>query len=204
MNCGQARNLFGAYWDDELTQAEREWLEAHFVSCAVCRREYEELTRTLELVADLPRVEVAQDFADRVLTRARRRSPATDRIPAAARRWVPITASAVLLAVLGGMVMQWTGMPLAPRRPATVALEQPVLVHPDVAPTTGRDARSTPIATPGTGLVAEAASVPDSLFDHSEDVEFILDSVTLRKGRAHTVVRVPTGPTRGEQAVITF
>ena len=29
MKCGQARRLFGAYWDDEITQAEREWLEAH-------------------------------------------------------------------------------------------------------------------------------------------------------------------------------
>ena len=27
MNCDDARRLFGAYWDDELTLAEREWLE---------------------------------------------------------------------------------------------------------------------------------------------------------------------------------
>ena len=27
--CDQARRLFGAYWDDEVTQAEREWLESH-------------------------------------------------------------------------------------------------------------------------------------------------------------------------------
>ena len=52
--------------------------------------------------------------------------------------------------------------------------------------------------------VARAAGVTDSLFDHSEDVEFILDPVTLRKGRAHTVVRVQPEPARGEQAVITF
>jgi hypothetical protein len=52
--------------------------------------------------------------------------------------------------------------------------------------------------------VAGNATVADSLFDHSEDVEFILDPVTLRKGRAHTVVRVQPGPARGEQAVITF
>ena len=51
--------------------------------------------------------------------------------------------------------------------------------------------------------MAGNAGVADSLFDHSEDVEFILDPVTLRKGRAHTVVRVQPQP-RGEQAVITF
>ena len=27
MSCKRARNLFAAYWDDEATQAEREWLE---------------------------------------------------------------------------------------------------------------------------------------------------------------------------------
>ena len=37
MNCGDARRLFGAYWDDEITLAERDWLESHFASCAACR-----------------------------------------------------------------------------------------------------------------------------------------------------------------------
>ncbi len=37
MNCDRARRLFGAAWDDELTQAEREWLDAHFAACAGCR-----------------------------------------------------------------------------------------------------------------------------------------------------------------------
>ena len=204
MNCRQAGKLFGAYWDDELTQAEREWLEAHFVSCAECRRGYEDLTRTLELVGDLPRVEISQDFADRVLVKARRRAPATDRVPAAARPWIPITATAALLAVLGGMVLQWTGVPLAPRRPATASIDQPVLVGPEPAPVLARGPEPAATAASEAGLVAGAVGVPDSLFDHAEDVEFILDSVTLRKGRAHTVVRVPAGPTRGEQAVITF
>ena len=37
MNCGGARRLFGAYWDDEITLAERDWLESHFSACAACR-----------------------------------------------------------------------------------------------------------------------------------------------------------------------
>src|SRR5262245_17284499 len=203
MNCGQARNLFAAYWDDELTQAEREWLESHFTSCATCRREYDELARTLEAMSSLPRVEVSPGFADRVLTQARKRAPVADRMPAAARRWVPVTATAVLLAVLAGMVMQWTGMPLAPRRTTTVALEQPVLIEP--APQVARPNTAPvtkPVADPS--WVAGNIGVADSLFDHSEDVEFILDPVTLRKGRAHTVVRVQPEPARGQQAVITF
>ena len=46
------------------------------------------------------------------------------------------------------------------------------------------------------------AAVPDSLFDHREDVEFILDPVTLRRGRA--TVNRPSGAVQAEQTVITF
>ena len=196
MNCRQARALFGPYWDDELTQAEREWLEAHFGSCAGCRRDYEELARSLEWMSELPRAEVTPGFADRVLAQARRRTPATDRVPGATPRWIPVTAAAALLAVLGGMVLQWgTGVQLV-HHPAATTLDQPVAIQPEPV-------HGTP-AVPAAGLVAGATEIPDSLFDHSEDVEFILDPVTLRKGRAHTVVRGPTETPRTEQAVITF
>ena len=197
MNCRQSRALFGPYWDDELTQAEREWLEAHFASCANCRREYEDLARSLEWMSELPRVEVSPGFAESVVAQARRRTPATDRVPGVTPRWIPVTAAAALLAVLGGMVLQWTGIPLALHRGSGPALEQPVAIHPE------RVAQGTSSA-PVTGLVAGGTGIPDSLFDHSEDVEFILDPVTLRKGRAHTVVRGPTETPRTEQAVITF
>src|SRR5262249_21389079 len=130
MNCRQARALFGPYWDDELTQAEREWLEAHFGSCAGGRRDYEELARSLEWMSELPRAEVTPGFADRVLAQARRRTPATDRVPGATPRWIPVTAAAALLAVLGGMVLQWgTGVQLA-HHPAATTLDQPVAIQP--------------------------------------------------------------------------
>lgn len=203
MNCGQARNLFSAYWDDEITQGEREWLESHFSSCPVCRREYEKLARTLEVVSDLPRVEVSSGFAERALAAAKRRSPAIDRMPGTVRRWVPVTATAVLLAIVAAMVMQWTGMPLGPRHEGSVALEQPVLTEPQAAKTGNARSDLSP-TIPDLASMAGMAAVTDSLFDHSEDVEFILDPVTLRKGRAHTVVRVQPEPARGEQAVITF
>jgi predicted anti-sigma-YlaC factor YlaD len=202
MNCGQARNLFSAYWDDEITQGEREWLESHFSSCPSCRREYDALARTLEALSDLPRVEVSNGFADRVLAAAKRRSPAVDRMPVPVRRWVPITATAVLLAIVAAMVMQWSGMPLGPRHQGSVALEQPVLTQPQPVQTEPATPAMATVTSPD--WVARAAGVTDSLFDHSEDVEFILDPVTLRKGRAHTVVRVQPEPARGEQAVITF
>ena len=116
MKCGHARRLFGAYWDDEITQAEREWLEAHFASCATCRGEYGELARTVDLLGELPRVEVSHGFAVVPGPGPPALAGRNDRLLAGAPRWVAVTATAVLLAVLGGMVMQWTGMPLAPRR----------------------------------------------------------------------------------------
>ncbi len=206
MNCKQACRLFGAYWEDELTQAERECLEAHFAGCPECRGSYDEMARTLELVGSLPRAEVRAGFAERVVARARRAAAEPDRIPAAAPRWIPITATAALLAVLGAMVFQWAGMPLAPaRRDGTtdvpIAVREPVR-QPVLVPgsTTGTGpSGSSPDVTAGA-----MAEIPDSLFNHSEDVEFILDPVTLRKGRAHTVVRGPQDAPRAQQAVITF
>jgi hypothetical protein len=49
-----------------------------------------------------------------------------------------------------------------------------------------------------------AGAVPDSVFDHSEDVEFILDPVTVHRGRAHPATKLAPPIARGEQATITF
>ena len=53
-----------------------------------------------------------------------------------------------------------------------------------------------------TSAAVRAATVPDSVFNHGDDVEFILDPVTLRKGRPHTI-RGTDAP-RGQRAMITF
>ena len=201
MSCSRARNLFAAYWDDEITQAEREWLESHFAACEVCRAEYESLARTLELVGSIPREEPAPGFVERAVARARRVSVEPDRVPGISPRWVPITAAAVLLAVLGASAVQWAALSTAPgQRPTsqTAAIQQPTWVGP--APPL-----AAPVAARGRGdqLAAGRNTVPDSIFNHGEDVEFILDPVTLRKGRAHTTIRGADSP-RGQQATITF
>ena len=49
------------------------------------------------------------------------------------------------------------------------------------------------------------AGATDDLFDHSEDVEFILDPVALRRGRAIPLPSTPAaGDVQVERAVITF
>jgi anti-sigma factor RsiW len=211
MNCHQARRLFGACWDDETTQAERDWLEAHFAACAPCRTEYEAFSRALELAASLPREEASADLVDRVVARARRLAPAPDRVALPGRRWVPITAAAALLAIVGILAAPWTGL-RSPVVPSSTAVIEPVSVPQlRVTPTASAHSRETAGAPAATGrpiaptATASLTDIPDSLFDHSEDVEFILDPVTLRHGRA-SVTRNPvrTLQVQGEQATITF
>jgi len=134
MTCARARRLFGACWDDEITQGEREWLDAHLSACANCRKEYEALARTLEAVASLPREEAAPDLLERTLARARRAAPAPDRLPETRRPWVPITATAAAAVLVLTVVAPWTGwMSGVPgtdmvRTPASDVVPEPVAV----------------------------------------------------------------------------
>ena len=56
---------------------------------------------------------------------------------------------------------------------------------------------------PAPGATGTLAAVPDSIFDHSDDVEFVLDPVTLKRGRASVTRELPGG-IRTEQAVVSF
>ncbi len=196
MNCNHARKLYAAYWDDETTQAEREWLEGHFSSCPSCRVEYEQYARTLEVLGSLPRVEPSPDLHDRVLQRVRRTESVPDRMPVARPIWVPIASGAaavVLLAVtLAGPWLNGQHEGLLARRASDRAVTAPVAQLPtSLAPASGH------VAT----VSSMGSAATDSLFDHSEDVEFILDPVTLHRGRA-SVNHASGAP--GEKAVITF
>jgi len=209
MKCAQARRLFGGYWDDDTTQAEREWLESHFGGCAACRKEYEEYSRTLEWVGALPRVEPAPNLVERTLSRARRAVPAPDHMPVPGIQWVPVTAAAALLLVMATLISPWLGLGPGPRvasrSPERSSVPEAQLVPAAPAPSPSTVAGVDPVRVPVAGAKSGSeplAAVPDSLFDHNEDVEFILDPVTLRRGRA-SLTRAPAGP-QAERAVITF
>ena len=206
MKCAQVVRLFGAYWDDETTQAEREWVEAHLASCSSCRKEYESFTRTLELVGSLPRVEPAPDLVERVLTRARRASPAADVVPVKSRPWVPVTAALALIVIAGSLALPWFGARNERRETAGRVALQPEPVRLPAVQSPGTPPASTGVETPaatGALVASDAGSTTssDSLFDHTADVEFILDPVRLQRGRA-TVSRPPA--TSGQKAVISF
>jgi anti-sigma factor RsiW len=199
--CDQGRRLFGAYWDDEVTQAEREWLESHLAGCPACRQQYEQFARTLEAVASMPRTETASDLPERSLAAARRASAVPDRIAAAPAqpRWVPITAAAALMLVGLTAVLQTFAPVLTARGPHSAGTlarrDKPVPEPRFVATSTSLPRRDAPAhATP---------VLADSLFDHSEDVEFILDPVVLHRGRAQSASHLPKGA-QGERTVISF
>ena len=206
MSCRNARNLFGAYWDDEITQAEREGLEAHFGACPRCRAEYDEYSRALELLDTLPRVEPAADLVERVIARSRRAAAEPDRVGAPRVAWVPVTAGAAVIAVALALVLPWIGARPIARGPApsegwSARVEGPAPAQPALrtaGPAAGPG--GTAGAVRGAPLEGPVAVVSDSLFDHSADVEFILDPMTLHRGRPATV----RTPVQGEQATITF
>jgi predicted anti-sigma-YlaC factor YlaD len=204
MKCAQVRELFGAYWDDEITQAEREWIESHFAGCTACREEYEDYSRTLELIGTLPRVEAAPELLERVLARTRRASVPPDRLPARGVAWVPATAAAALLVLAIASLSPWVRLTPGNHRAQVetpVAAREPVRVaHPSRAVGEASAARARSRAASGE---AALAIVADSLFDHSEDVDFILDPGTVRRGHVRPVApRTPS--VQGERAVITF
>jgi len=232
-SCERAQSLYGPAWDDELSVAEREGLELHFTACPSCRRDYDEFARTLELVQGLPRPQVAGDFATRVLAEARRREAAGGLRRVGlfangffARPGALAIAAALIVAVgvSGALFLRPT--PGAFKAPASQVAQAPSVLpktaaagDPDVpissgpvaamprataatvAPATPRAATTrTRTAAPSEAV---AAAVPDSLFDHSADVELVLDPVKLRRERGRGYTPVPTS-VRGEQASITF
>ncbi|HET7225506.1 MAG TPA: zf-HC2 domain-containing protein [Candidatus Eisenbacteria bacterium] len=199
MNCHDAHRLFGGCWDDELTQAERDWLERHLAACARCRVEYDELARTLELAGSLPRIEPDAELVERVLARTRRATVAPDRVTLARPMGAWLATAAAGLAI--------TGLLLAPWRPwlqAPHALPHAAAVMAQLTPVRQPELRH-PVMAARSGAGHERVAAADTLFDHSEDVEMVLDPVVLRmhNGRA-SVVRSTTPAVHGEQAVISF
>jgi len=205
MSCDRARRLFGACWDDELTHAEREWLEAHLAACARCRSEYDAYSRALEVVGALPRVEAPPDLAERVVARARHAAMVPDALGERSLRWVPAVAAAAVAIVLTVAVMlavphaPWRGNVPGATSPLVASRGEPavpVLVS-DAAPTRGGARQGSRAGKDGI--------VADDPFDHGADVEFILDPVNVTRGRA-TVSHAGTrqADAEGERAIISF
>ena len=169
MTCAEARALFSALVDDELTTAERAAADTHLAGCAECRRELERVSRTVSLVRALPAERAPVGFVDRV-TGAAHPVPwprrLTRRLFVPVRVKVPMEVAAVLVVATSAVwlfqrtpELQQAARYESPAPPAVVRSEPPPVVNlPPASPpppaTSSRDA-----APPGpTGLNDEATS----------------------------------------------
>jgi anti-sigma factor RsiW len=66
MDCKEFLASHSAYRDGELSWPEREACEAHLDACEACARYDRVVWRGAELVRDLPRIEVSEDFGERL------------------------------------------------------------------------------------------------------------------------------------------
>ena len=108
--------------------------------------------------------------------------------------------------ILASVISPWLGMRPGVRVSDSVAIQkvrQPELV----AERLECDVRRRPFPCPTRhsrlGGAGWRRDVPDSLFDHSEDVEFVLDPDDVAAWTRHRDAR-PPATIQGEQAIITF
>ena len=98
MDCRECRQKLNEYLDGELSAGEAHEVEEHTSRCDRCRREMEELRRTIEAVRDLPRHRAPGGMADEV-TEEVRSSRGQGRL---LKLWMPAgvaAAAAVLVAI---------------------------------------------------------------------------------------------------------
>lgn len=105
MNCDQARNLFDAYLDGELSPTMATELSSHRLHCEECRRALalmEVVEQVVRCDDDAEPIGLCDGFTDRLL--ACIEPPASQRMKSGMRRWVtwgmPLTAAAMLGVVI--------------------------------------------------------------------------------------------------------
>ena len=174
MTCAEARALFSALVDDQLTTAERAAADTHLAGCAECRRELERLSRTVSMVRALPAERAPVGFVDRVTGAARPvpwRRRLAHRLFVPRRVKVPMEVAAVLLVATSAVwifqrtpALQQATRQEAPAPPGVVRpAPPPVVTPPPASPappaTSSRDAAPpapTALTDEATSRVAEA------------------------------------------------
>ncbi len=85
LRCEDLTEELVAYLDGEQPEDERVRIEAHVSTCLACRREIDRLTKVRGWVQDLPRIEPADDFEERMWRRLEADAPLDGR----RRGWRP-------------------------------------------------------------------------------------------------------------------
>jgi Putative zinc-finger len=111
MTCHDARELFSALIDEQLTREERADLYGHLATCADCRRELAAVERTVALVRGAAPARAPLGFVDRVVAAARPTPWYVRAARAALLPWpvkLPLGAAALVL-VAGLAVLMFRG-----------------------------------------------------------------------------------------------
>jgi len=94
MKCNDVQQRIKAYLDGELTARDAETIGSHIKSCASCAKEAALLSRTWEMLLELPRPETVPDLVPATLSRIREES-ADSFLQRLTRRLLPVPVSAV-------------------------------------------------------------------------------------------------------------
>ncbi|UCF77761.1 MAG: zf-HC2 domain-containing protein [Candidatus Eiseniibacteriota bacterium] len=172
MKCKAARRLFSAAFDGELSASEERQFKEHLAACAICSREFVLFSRSVELVASLPRPSSSPLFEEKVIralgeeeTGPRRRPELP--VPLAAPR--PALAFAVALVLVGLLLVapwnqsDWESALVSRRvERSEVAMKELAKSATDVADLAGMEKRSLTVAT--LDGIDSASSERQSLF----------------------------------------
>jgi anti-sigma factor RsiW len=96
-----------AFVEGSLDQAERVVVESHLLGCAVCQVQVEEWRALFAALSDLPQLEPAAGFADRVMAGVRV-APLARRQPGAQRSWTWLYRQAAAVAGSAGRLLPQT------------------------------------------------------------------------------------------------
>ena len=164
VRCEDLSEELVAYLDGEQPEDERARIEAHVGTCLACRREIDRLTKVRGWVQDLPRIEPAGDFEERMWRRLEADAPLVGR----PRGWRPaqwgvpaLAAAAVLAFVLYSSIERADQVATAPP-----SAERAVVAKAPAAPPDQPAARAVEERVADAELAPE--DLPPELLEHPE------------------------------------
>ena len=100
--CKHIKKKLSTYQDGELSEAQKNAIEAHLSGCIGCRKYLEDLAYVVQLFEGLPRIKPASVFSGQVVQRATRaEEPFWVRTLGGAFRLFPAPAAMAMLAIVG-------------------------------------------------------------------------------------------------------
>jgi anti-sigma factor RsiW len=209
-HCDHVDSLLSAYVESEASPAETRFVDEHLALCTRCRSQLHEMRSLLQLLSETPRVQVGDDFTERVLARTRGREPSgltepvVTPLPAPRSMWAaPLAAAAAFALVLLATTL------LGPRTGGETELALEGSSGTQTAPTAAQEAPPLPLFPE----VEELTTLIPELDETEGEVQsmgtardaYVLEAYELRLpagGSEPVLTRVSAGS--GDKVVVTF